>query len=156
MTARILIADDHELLREGLKSMVAKSGEDWSVCGEAADGQQTIQLARELNPDLIILDITMPGMSGFETMESIRSLRIDCPILVFTMHESELLASNVRKAAGQGLVLKSQAGKSLVAAVRALLSGGTFFSPSPEASPKETKSTPGPLFCRGFAFAFAM
>jgi YesN/AraC family two-component response regulator len=66
MTAQILIVDDHEVLREGLKSLLAKSRPDWLICGEATDGEQAIQLAQELKPDVIILDITMPRMSGLE------------------------------------------------------------------------------------------
>jgi YesN/AraC family two-component response regulator len=64
MTIRILIVDDHEIVREGLISHLAKSRPDWDICGEATDGEQAIQLTRELKPDIVILDITMPRMSG--------------------------------------------------------------------------------------------
>src|ERR1700761_7477479 len=66
MTTRILIVDDHEIVREGLRSHLAKTRPDWKICGEGTDGQQAIELARELKPDVLILDITMPRMSGLQ------------------------------------------------------------------------------------------
>jgi len=72
MSARILIVDDHEVLREGLKSLLAKLHPEWTICGEATDGKEAIQVAQELKPDLIILDITMPHMSGLEAAAQMR------------------------------------------------------------------------------------
>lgn len=137
MTARILIVDDHEVLREGLKSLLAKARPDWEVCGEGADGNQAIQLAQELKPDLVILDITMPGMSGLEAASRMRKLRINVPILIFTMHQSQRLETEVREVGTQGYVLKSQAARDLVVAVDAILAGGTFFGAPPKPEPAE-------------------
>jgi DNA-binding NarL/FixJ family response regulator len=136
MTARILIVDDHEVLREGLKSLLAKARPDWEVCGEGTDGNQAIQLAQELKPDLVILDITMPGMSGLEAASRMRKLRINIPIVIFTMHYSQRLETEVREVGAQGYVLKSQAAPDLVVAVDTILAGGTFFGgpPKPESA----------------------
>src|ERR1700756_1710209 len=109
MTIRILIVDDHEVVREGLISYLVKSRPDWEICGEAADGEQAIRLTRELKPDIVILDITMPRMSGLEASSRIRRSGLTIPVLIFTTHDSERLATEVRYAGAQGYVLKSQA-----------------------------------------------
>src|SRR3977135_4662504 len=105
MTARILIVDDHEVLREGVKSLLAKSRPDWEICGEATDGEQAIQLAQELKPDIVILDITMPRMSGLEASSRMKKLGLTITVLIFSTHESERLAVEVRQAGAQGNVL---------------------------------------------------
>jgi DNA-binding NarL/FixJ family response regulator len=155
MEARILIADDHEVLREGLKSLLAKARPEWQICGEATDGTQALDLVSVLKPDLVILDISMPGMSGLETAVEMRRRGVNSPLLIFTTHESGRLEADVRKVGAQGYVLKSQAARNLVLAIDALLSGGTFFGPPPEASaPAKGNTSPGLSFCQGFAFAF--
>ena|ERR1700676_2365230 len=154
MNTRILIVDDHEVLREGLKSLLAKTRPDWDICGEGTDGEQAIQLAQDLKPDLVILDISMPRMSGLEASIRMQKLGLNIPILIFTTHQSERLETEVRKAGARGYVLKSQAARNLVQAVDALLAGGTFFGAPPNAEPAGgDKPFPGILFCRGFALA---
>jgi DNA-binding NarL/FixJ family response regulator len=154
MSARILIVDDHEVLREGLRSLLAKFRPNWEICGEATDGEQAIEQVQKLKPDLVILDITMPRMSGLEASSRMRKLGLRAPNLIFTTHHSERLDTEVRKAGAQGYVLKSQAARDLVQAIDALLAGGTFFGAPPKAESAEG-STPnsGILFCRGFALA---
>jgi DNA-binding NarL/FixJ family response regulator len=132
MTVRILIVDDHEIVREGLRSHLAKSRPEWDICGEATDGEQAIQLTKELKPDVVILDISMPRMSGFEASTRMRKLGLTTPLLIFTTHDSERLGTEVRGAGAQGYVLKSQAVRHLVQAIDALLAGGTFFGAPPE------------------------
>jgi DNA-binding NarL/FixJ family response regulator len=147
MTARIQIVDDHEVLREGVKSLLARLRPDWEVCGEATDGKEAIQLAQTLKPDIMILDITMPHLSGLEASSKMRKSGFVFPILIFTTHQSERLESEVRRAGAQGYVLKSQAARNLVLAIDKLLAGGTFFDLPPEPQPeKESKCTsPGTL-----------
>jgi DNA-binding NarL/FixJ family response regulator len=135
MSVRILIVDDHEVLREGLRSLLAKLRPEWTICGEATDGDEAIQLAQELRPDLVILDITMPRLSGLESAEQMRKLKFMFPILIFTTHQSERLSADVRESGAQGYVLKSQAARNLVIAIDALLAGGTFFGTPPESEP---------------------
>src|ERR1700735_18790 len=154
MTQQILIVDDHEVLREGLKSLLAKSRPDWLICGEATDGEQAIRLAQELKPDVIILDITMPRMSGLEAASRRRKRVFNTPVLIFTPHHSGRLDAEVRQAGAQGYVLKSQAAQSLVQAIDAVLAGGTFFgAPPTPAAPGGDKPNPGVLFCQAFALA---
>lgn len=135
MAVRILVVDDHEMLREGVRSLLAKLRPDWQICGEAADGDEAISLARKLEPDIIVLDITMPKMSGLEACVRMRKSGMKVPVLIFTTHQSETLDSEVRRAGAQGYVLKSQAARSLVAAIDAILAGGTFFGQAHEPSP---------------------
>lgn len=154
MKARILVVDDHEVLREGLKSLLAKARPEWQVCGEATDGAQAVELVGELKPDIVILDISMPGMSGLEAASVMRKKGVNTPFLIFTTHDSERLEGEVRKVGAQGYVLKSQAARNLVLAIDALLSGGTFFGPPQKSAGEREKPNPGIVFCRGVAFAF--
>ena len=154
MTTRILIVDDHEIVRDGLRSHLATSRPDWDICGEAIDGEQAIQLARELKPDIVILDITMPRMSGLEASYQIRKLGLTTPVLIFTTHDSERLATEVREAGAQGYVLKSQAVRDLIQAIDTILAGGTFFGAPLKPEPtRGDKPNPGIVFFRGFAAA---
>ena len=153
--ARILIADDHEVVRQGLIAFLAKMRPAWNICGEAKDGTETIHLVRKLKPDIVILDITMPGMSGLEACSQMRTQGLNVPVAIFTTHHSERLITDVRQAGAQGLVLKSEAFKNLVQAVDVILAGGTFFpeNPAPEC-PSDDKPKPKPLFRIGLAFEF--
>lgn len=132
MSARILLVDDHEIVREGIRTLIARSRPDWEICGEARDGEEALAAVRTLKPDVVILDITMPKMSGLEAAPRIARLGLGCRVLMFTMHDSDRLSSEVRQAEAQGLVLKSQAARDLIRAVDRLLDGGTFFPPPPD------------------------
>lgn len=127
MAARILLVDDHEIVREGIRTLITRSRPDWEICGEAGDGEEALEAVKTLKPDVVILDITMPKMSGLEAAPQIAKLGLGCRVLMFTMHDSERLLSDVRQAEAQGLVLKSQAARDLIRAVDRLLAGGTFF-----------------------------
>lgn len=140
MSVRILIADDHEVVRQGVRKILAARPE-WEICGEATNGQDAIQLAGELRPDAIIMDITMPVMSGLEATRKLTSNRNSPPILIFTMHESRSLADSVKEVGARGFVYKSRAARDLIKALEALLNGGTFFSAEGEGSPP-AKDTP--------------
>lgn len=129
MPARILLVDDHEIVREGIRTLISRSRPEWEICGEARDGEEALEAVRTLKPDVVILDITMPKMSGLEAAPRIAKLGLGCRVLMFTMHDSDRLSSEVRQAEAQGLVLKSQAARDLIRAVDRLLDGGTFFSP---------------------------
>src|SRR5579862_3400998 len=132
MPARILLVDDHEIVREGIRTLISRSRPDWEICGEARDGEEALEAVRVLKPDVVILDITMPKMSGLEAAPRIAKLGLGCRVLMFTMHDSERLSNEVRQAEAQGLVLKTQAARDLIRAVDRLLNGGTFFSTQPD------------------------
>ena len=92
---RILIADDHALIRQGLRTMLeAQPG--WTICGEAEDGRQAVKLSAELAPDVIVLDVSMPGLNGLDAIRPIREAAPEAEVLLLTMHESERLASDAQ------------------------------------------------------------
>lgn len=129
MSARILIADDHDVVRHGIRSILTKAGRGWEICGEATNGQEALDFASSLKPDLIVLDITMPLLNGIEVAERIAKSDPPCRILIFTMHESERFFADIRRSGAHGYVQKSQAGRDLISAVDELLAGRTFFGP---------------------------
>jgi DNA-binding NarL/FixJ family response regulator len=150
MPARILVVDDHEIVREGIRTLITRSRRGWEICGEARDGDEAIEAAKTLQPDVVVLDITMPTLSGLEAASQIAGMGLGCRILMFTMHESERLAIEVRQADAQGLVLKSQAARDLIRAIDCLLVGGTFFgSESGPKSEPEMRSRPALDFGSG-------
>jgi DNA-binding NarL/FixJ family response regulator len=128
MPVRIVIADDHEVVRQGLHTIL-RARPEWQIVGEAENGRQAVDCVRELHPDVLILDITMPLMSGLEAAQELLKKDPGTRILIFTMHDSKSLIQAVRKAGAQGYVLKSRAAKDLIHAIEALLDGKTFFGP---------------------------
>src|SRR5579863_3690756 len=83
LNPRVVIADDHEIVREGIRRLLARLRPNWEICGEAASGSQTIELVNSLTPNVVVLDITMPGMSGLEAARRIVKLNLGCRILIF-------------------------------------------------------------------------
>jgi len=127
MPVRVLIVDDHEIVREGISQLIARSRPEWLICGQASNGEQAIELVQTLTPDVVILDISMPKVNGLQVAAKIAAMQLRCRVLMFTMHESERLARDVRAAGAQGVVLKSQAARDLIRAMDQLLAGETFF-----------------------------
>lgn len=124
---RILIADDHEVARRGIRALL-ESHPSWEVCAEASDGREAVELAAATNPDLILLDIGMPNLNGLEAARQILAVSPDVPILILTMHDSDNVVREVLRAGARGFLLKSDAGRDLVAAVEALQVQRTFFT----------------------------
>jgi DNA-binding NarL/FixJ family response regulator len=124
---RILIADDHEVARHGIRALLeAHSG--WEVCAEARDGREAVELASSMKPHLILLDIGMPNLNGLEAARQILAASPEIPILILTMHDSDQVVREVLRAGARGFLLKSDAGRDLVAAVEALQLRRTFFT----------------------------
>ena len=123
---RILIADDHEVMRRGVRGLV-ESQEEWSVCGEAIEGNEAVSKTKELRPDLLILDVSMPGMSGIEAAVHILKDDPNTKILFFTMHDSPQMMREISNVGAWGYVAKARAGNDLVDAVRIILDGKKFF-----------------------------
>ena len=128
-TIRILLADDHEVVRRGLRALL-EMHPGWEVCGEAADGRAAVELAQRLAPDIVVMDIGMPQLNGFEATRQILERTRGIEVLVLSMHDSEQMVREVIGAGARGYVLKSDAGRDLVAAVEALLRREQFFSAS--------------------------
>jgi DNA-binding NarL/FixJ family response regulator len=126
-SVRILIADDHELFRRGLAAELTQVP-GWVVAGEASNGRDAVELAAALKPDLVVLDLTMPELNGLEAARKIISANPAARVLILTAHESEQLVREVLSAGAQGYVLKSDAGRILIAALQALLDGRSFFT----------------------------
>jgi DNA-binding NarL/FixJ family response regulator len=126
-TARLILADDHELLRRGLRVTLA-AVDRWKIVGEAGTGREAVELASKLDPDLAILDITMPDLNGLDATRQIVAANSRIKILILTMHESEQVVREVLAAGAQGYLLKSDAGRSLVQAVEALLDNQPHFT----------------------------
>ena len=124
---RLLLADDHEIVRQGLRSML-QGQRDCQIVGEAADGRQAVAMTKELNPDVVILDIGMPSLNGLEATRHILKMRPQTKILILTMHESDSIIREVLDAGARGYILKTDAGRDLVTAIDSLRRNKTFFT----------------------------
>jgi len=151
MPVRILVVDDHEVVRQGIRTILS-ARPDWEICGEAVNGQEAIKLAGDLRPDAIIMDITMPIMSGLEAARQITRNGNSAPILIFTMHESRTLADSVRETGARGFVFKSRAAQDLINALEILLQNGTYFGPHGD----KQNSAPKNETNRGISFLRAL
>jgi DNA-binding NarL/FixJ family response regulator len=126
---RIVIADDNDVVRRGLRAHIsAQSG--LAVIGEAADGEQACACARALHPDVILLDLSMPGVSGVEAAQRITADHPDVRIIVVTGHEERSYVALLTQAGAAGYVLKRTAAASLVQAIQAVAAGGSFIDPA--------------------------
>jgi DNA-binding NarL/FixJ family response regulator len=124
---RILIADDHEVVRSGLRSIL-EAHEGWQVVAEARDGKEAISKALETEPDVAIIDYSLPIMNGVEATRQIRARVPATEILIFTMHDSDALIGELLEAGARGYLLKSDAKQHLMAAVEALADHEPFFT----------------------------
>ncbi|HZT31399.1 MAG TPA: response regulator transcription factor [Bryobacteraceae bacterium] len=122
-----LIADDHELVRRGLRTLL-ETQPNWIVAGEASDGREAVEQALRLKPDLVIMDITMPELNGLDATRQILKSLPQTQVLILTMHESEHVVREVLASGARGYVLKSDAGRDLIAAAEALSQRRTFFT----------------------------
>ena len=117
---RILIADDSELVRRGITALLL-TNKSWEICGEAVDGAQALQKTLELRPDLILLDISMPGMSGLDAARLIHESVPETRILIMSQHETERMLPGVLDAGAHGCVDKGRLGADLFPAIQALI-----------------------------------
>jgi DNA-binding NarL/FixJ family response regulator len=123
---RTLIADDHEIVRQGLKLLL--QNEDCEVVAEYSTGREAVEGAKQVRPDVAILDISMPDLNGVEATQQITKQVPDTKVVVLTMHDSEELARKVLEAGARGYVLKSDAARDLANAVKSVFRGKPFFS----------------------------
>ena len=126
---RILIADDHPIVRAGLKQILAEAS-DIEVTAEVGDGHELLKLIRKGGIDVVLLDITMPGLSGLDALKQIKAEKPDLPILVLSMHPEDQYGIRVLKAGAAGYIMKSTAADQLVGAIRKVYRGGRYVSPS--------------------------
>ena len=124
---RILIADDHAVVRSGLRAIL-DAQPNWEVVAEAADGKEAVLKAIETRPDIAVLDYSLPLINGIEVTRQIRAHLPKTEVLIFTMHDNESLIQDVMNAGARGYLLKSDAGRDLMAAIEALAIHKPFFT----------------------------
>jgi len=126
---KVLLVDDHAIVREGVRMILSKEA-DIDVVGEAADGAQALDIVSKFRPQVVIMDISMPGMGGIEATQLIRTQYPEIQVLALTMHEDESYVFQLLRAGAAGYVLKRAAAQDLVQAVRAAAKGEAFLYPS--------------------------
>lgn len=126
---RVLLSDDHPIVRRGLRTILEFNG-DYEVCGEAGDGEQTLELALRLLPDVVITDISMSPTNGLELTERLHTALPQAKVLILTMHDSVEMLRAAALAGASGYLLKSDAEELLVSALNSLSRGDRFVSPS--------------------------
>lgn len=128
MTTRILLVDDHQIMREGLMSLMA--GEpDLEVVGDASDGRQAVQMAKKLKPDLVVMDISMPGLSGIEATRQILDELGRVRVLALSMHADPRFVAGALEAGAHGYMIKDCTSQELLEYIRTVAGGGTYLSP---------------------------
>jgi DNA-binding NarL/FixJ family response regulator len=127
--ARIFIVDDHPMTRAGITHLINHQS-DTLVCGEAENAAEALDLFDVSQPDLMLIDITLPGKSGLELIKDIKAIRPDLPILVISMHDESLYADRVLRAGARGYITKHEGGDNLLVAIRQVLSGKIYVSES--------------------------
>ena len=125
---RILVVDDHAVIRRGVQHILRPLPQ-WEICGEAESGQEAVKLAQALKPEIIIMDVSMPGLNGLEASRIISELLPNTKILLLTLHSSAELVRNAFRAGARGYVLKSDAEDELVRALNVIAGDGTYVSP---------------------------
>jgi len=123
---RILLVDDHEIVRKGVRFLLSVR-QDLNVCGEASNGLEALSAATALKPDVLILDMSMPGISGLEVTKRLRESGVPARIVMFTMYDSLGLLNEIRFLGADGLVYKQNAARDLIVAIDKVLSGDRFF-----------------------------
>jgi DNA-binding NarL/FixJ family response regulator len=119
MSVRILIADDHPVVRHGLRTLL-REHQGWEVIAEAADGMEAVEMANQLNPDVVVLDLSMPRLHGLEACRQIREKAPNCEILIVTQHDSPQMLQQAMLCGAKGYVVKADAARDLLAAVDAV------------------------------------
>jgi DNA-binding NarL/FixJ family response regulator len=125
---RLLLADDHPVVRKGIRSCLSRNS-NLDIVGEASNGQETLSKAKELNPDLILMDIDMPKMSGLAVTEVLRKEKPEVKVLILSMHDNTEYVMRILQSGARGYVLKEASPEELVQAIETVNAGESFFSP---------------------------
>ena len=126
---RIVIVDDHPLFRKGLEQLI-HSESSFAICGEAGNAAEAMEVIRKLNPDLAIVDLSLPGANGIELIKNIRAEFSRLPILVLSMHDESLYALRALRAGAEGYVMKHEAMANVIQAIHEIFNGRPYLSPA--------------------------
>ena len=126
---RIVIVDDHPLFRKGLEQLIHSDG-SFAVCGEASNASEAMDMIRKLDPDLAIVDLSLPGANGIELIKNVRAEFPNLPILVLSMHDESLYALRALRAGAEGYVMKHEAMANVIQAIHEVFSGRPYLSPA--------------------------
>ena len=140
MSIRILVVDDHDVVRQGVR-FILRSRAEWEVCGEAENGIEALEKIAQLKPDVVLLDVSMPGKDGLAVASELARKKVPCKIVVLTMHDSSEVASLIQRVGAQGYVVKSHAARDLVRAIQIIVDGGVFFTVDPSEPKTQTISS---------------
>jgi DNA-binding NarL/FixJ family response regulator len=125
---RILLVDDHQVVRRGVAGLLGDVRPEWEVCGEASTGREAVAAAASLRPDVVVMDISMPDMNGLEATREILKDNPGTEVLILSMHESEQMVHDVLRAGARGYILKQDAGNDLITAMEAVRQHKLFFT----------------------------
>ena len=126
---RIVIVDDHPLFRKGLEEMIHSEG-SFAVCGEAGNAAEAMEVIRKLNPEMVVVDLSLPGANGIELIKNLRAEFSKLPILVLSMHDESLYALRALRAGANGYVMKHEAMANVIQAIREVFNGHPYLSPA--------------------------
>jgi DNA-binding NarL/FixJ family response regulator len=129
MPTTIVVADDHKIVREGIRKLL-ETREDFQVVGEASDGEEAVQMVPEKKPDVALMDIWMPRLSGIDATRRLGKRGLNPKVLVLSMHESRTYVEEVLRAGAAGYIVKNAASQDLLNAIDAVCSGGSYLSPT--------------------------
>ncbi len=125
---RIVIVDDHPLFRKGIEQLINSTEDGLVVCGESGNAADAMDVLRKLKPDLVIVDVSLPGANGVELIKNIRAEFSKLPVLTLSMHDESLYALRAIKAGAQGYVMKEEAAENVITAIREVLAGRPYLS----------------------------
>lgn len=129
MTINILIVDDHGLFRAGLRALL-ENRNDWNVVGEAADGESAVQIARDLQPDIVLMDVSLPAMSGIEATYQIKQAAPKARVLALTVHEDDSMLREMVRAGASGYIIKRAVESDLINAIQVVSQGYMYVYPA--------------------------
>lgn len=125
---QVLIVDDHAFIRRGVQTIL-QGFPEWQFCGEASNGTDAIRMVDQLHPDIVLMDVTMPGMNGLEATRIIHRAHPDVKVILLTLHESAEVLRNGFRAGASGYLLKADAEEELMKALRVVIGDGAYISP---------------------------